>query len=284
MKIYITIAAALFTLASAAQEAAMPAAGGQDSTQAAPLAAQAAGAQAEIDPATASAEELWQAGNTAYSAGDYTRAAELYTAITDKGLYSAPLYYNLANALFKSGETGGAILYYNRALHLSPGDEDIRHNLEYAERSTKDKIEEIPEFFLVSWAKKVRSTMSCTAWTVISLLLFAATLASCLVYLLSQRIAMRKAGFYGMAAALLLCIATTLMAWSERNMLVERNEAVVMSSSLSVKSSPDKSATDLFVLHEGTVVTIGSTVDGWAEVRIADGNKGWVEIERIERI
>lgn len=284
MKIYITIAAALFALASAAQEAAMPAAGGQDSTQAAPLAAQAAGAQAEIDPATASAEELWQAGNTAYSAGDYTRAAELYTAITDKGLYSAPLYYNLANALFKSGETGGAILYYNRALHLSPGDEDIRHNLEYAERSTKDKIEEIPEFFLVSWAKKVRSTMSCTAWTVISLLLFAATLASCLVYLLSQRIAMRKAGFYGMAAALLLCIATTLMAWSERNMLVERNEAVVMSSSLSVKSSPDKSATDLFVLHEGTVVTIGSTVDGWAEVRIADGNKGWVEIERIERI
>lgn len=284
MKIYITIAAALLTLASAAQEAAMPAAGGQDSTQAAPLAAQAAGAQAEIDPATASAEELWQAGNTAYSAGDYTRAAELYTAITDKGLYSAPLYYNLANALFKSGETGGAILYYNRALHLSPGDEDIRHNLEYAERSTKDKIEEIPEFFLVSWAKKVRSTMSCTAWTVISLLLFAATLASCLVYLLSQRIAMRKAGFYGMAAALLLCIATTLMAWSERNMLVERNEAVVMSSSLSVKSSPDKSATDLFVLHEGTVVTIGSTVDGWAEVRIADGNKGWVEIERIERI
>lgn len=284
MKIYITIAAALFALASAAQEAAMPAAGGQDSTQAAPLAAQAAGAQAEIDPATASAEELWQAGNTAYSAGDYTRAAELYTAITDKGLYSAPLYYNLANALFKSGETGGAILYYNRALHLSPGDEDIRHNLEYAERSTKDKIEEIPEFFLVSWAKKVRSTMSCTAWTVISLLLFAATLASCLVYLLSQRIAMRKAGFYGMTAALLLCIATTLMAWSERNMLVERNEAVVMSSSLSVKSSPDKSATDLFVLHEGTVVTIGSTVDGWAEVRIADGNKGWVEIERIERI
>ena len=244
MKICITIAAALLTLASAAQEAALPAAGGQDTTQ----------------------------------------AVQLYTAITDKGLYSAPLYYNLANALFKSGETGGAILYYNRALRLAPGDEDIRHNLEYAERSTKDKIEEIPKFFLVSWAKKVRSTMSCTAWTVISLLLLAATLASCLVYLLSQRIAMRKAGFYGMAAALLLCIATTLMAWSERNMLVERNEAVVMSSSLSVKSSPDKSATDLFVLHEGTVVTIGSTVDGWAEVRIADGNKGWVEIERIERI
>ena len=157
-------------------------------------------------------------------------------------------------------------------------------DLEYAERTTKDKIEEIPEFFLVSWAKKLRSTMSCTAWTVISLVLLAATLALGLVYLLSQRISMRKSGFYGMAVALVLFIATTLMAWSERNMLVERNEAVVMSSALSVKSSPDKSATDLFVLHEGTVVTIGSTVEGWAEVRIADGNKGWVETDRIERI
>ena len=126
--------------------------------------------------------------------------------------------------------------------------------------------------------------MSCTAWTVISLVLLAATLALGLVYLLSQRISMRKSGFYGMAAALVLFIATTLMAWSERNMLVDRNEAVVMSSAISVKSSPDKSATDLFVLHEGTVVTIGSTVEGWAEVRIADGNKGWVETDRIERI
>lgn len=241
-------------------------------------------AAAAIYPATASAEDLWQAGNAAYTAGDYARAAEIYTAIVDKGLYSATLYYNLANALFKSGQTGGAILYYNRALRLSPGDEDIRHNLEYAERTTKDKIEEIPEFFLVSWAKKLRSTMSCTAWTVISLVLLAATLALGLVYLLSQRISMRKSGFYGMAAALVLFIATTLMAWSERNMLVDRNEAVVMSSALSVKSSPDKSATDLFVLHEGTVVTISSTVEGWAEVRIADGNKGWVETDRIERI
>ncbi len=301
-KRYIAIitAAALSLLTSATvaaqQEAAAPQAATEQPSQGAatdgtaaeaPAAAAADTVQtqtAAIDPATATADALWQAANTAYSAGDYARATELYTAIVDKGLYSAPLYYNLANALFKSGETGGAILYYNRALRLAPGDEDIRHNLEYAERSTKDKIEEIPEFFLVSWVKKLRSAMSCTAWTVISLVLLATTLALCLVYLLSQRIPMRKTGFYGMTVTLLLFIATTLFAWSERNMLVKRNEAVVMSSALSVKSSPDKSATDLFVLHEGTVVTIGNTVDGWAEVRIADGNKGWVEIDRIERI
>ena len=70
----------------------------------------------------------------------------------------------------------------------------------------------------------------------------------------------------------------------ERREMLDDTQAVVMSLSTAVKSSPDKSATDLFVLHEGTVVTIGSTVEGWAEVRIADGNKGWVETDRIERI
>lgn len=299
MRRYIAIALMILcaaTTTAAAQQAAQqaaqataPATAEQAATETADNTATVASAETAeaapaIDTASATADELWQAANAAYTAGDYGRAAELYTAIVDKGMYSAPLYYNLANALFKGGETGRAILYYNRALRLAPGDEDIRHNLEYAERSTKDKIEEIPEFFLVSWAKSVRSTMSCTAWTILSLVLLVAALSLGLIYLLAQRIAMRKAGFYGMVAAVVCFIASTLMALSERNMLVERNEAVVMSSALSVKSSPDKSATDLFVLHEGTVVTIGNTVEGWAEIRIADGNKGWVETERIERI
>jgi SH3-like domain-containing protein len=67
-------------------------------------------------------------------------------------------------------------------------------------------------------------------------------------------------------------------------MLINRTEAIVMSSAASVKSSPDRSATELFVLHEGTKVSIGETIDGWAEVRIADGRKGWIEDKRIERI
>ena len=67
-------------------------------------------------------------------------------------------------------------------------------------------------------------------------------------------------------------------------MLIDRREAIVMSSAASVKSSPDRSATELFVLHEGTKVVIGEATEGWAEVRIADGRKGWIEEKRIERI
>jgi len=136
----------------------------------------------------------------------------------------------------------------------------------------------------VTWIKQVRGTFSCSAWTVFSLVMLVLALTMALVYLLAQRMSLRKVGFYTMAAAALLFVVTTVFAISERNVLTKRSEAIVMSSAASVKSSPDRSSTELFVLHEGTKVTIGETTDGWAEVRIADGRKGWIEDKRIERI
>lgn len=229
-------------------------------------------------------DDLWQRANTAYNSGDYAQAEACYTRILEQGLYSASLYYNLANAHFKQNELGKALLYYNRALRLRPNDEDIRHNLEYAKQSTKDSIEEIPEFFLKTWIKSLRGALSCTTWSILSLVMLATALAFGLIYMLAQRLSLRKTGFYLMAIAALLFIITTAFAWSERNMLIKRSEAIVMDSAVSIKSSPDRSATELFVLHEGTKVTIGEAIDGWAEVRIADGRKGWIEDERIERI
>ena len=238
----------------------------------------------ETLPSSNNPDELWQIANTAYNAGNYAQAEECYTRIVEQGLHSAALYYNLANAHFKQDELGKAMLYYNRALRLRPNDEDIRHNLEYAEQSTKDSIEEIPEFFLKTWIKSLRGALSCTAWGILSLLMLVAALVCGLLYLLAQRLSLRKIGFYLMTVTALLFVVTTAFAWSERNMLVERSEAIIMNSAVSIKSSPDRSATELFVLHEGTKVTIGETIDGWAEVRIADGRKGWIEQERIERI
>lgn len=239
---------------------------------------------AEALPSSNNPDELWQIANTAYNAGNYAQAEECYTRIVEQGLHSAALYYNLANAHFKQDELGKAMLYYNRALRLRPNDEDIRHNLEYAEQSTKDSIEEIPEFFLKTWIKSLRGALSCTAWSILSLIMLVAALVCGLLYLLAQRLSLRKIGFYLMTVTALLFVVTTAFAWSERNMLVERSEAIIMNSAVSIKSSPDRSATELFVLHEGTKVTIGETIDGWAEVRIADGRKGWIEQERIERI
>lgn len=226
----------------------------------------------------------WEAGNKAYIDGDYEKAIEEYNAILDGGEYSMKLYYNLANAYFKTGANGKAILYYNKALRIAPSQEDIRHNLALAEAKTKDRIVEIPEFFVNRWVRTVRNSMSCMAWSVLSLAMLGAVLAFGVLFLLASRIGWRKSGFYGVLCGIILFIATTSFAISSRNDMLNHNEAIVMGTAISVKSSPDRSATDLFVLHEGTKVEVATEVDEWCEIVIADGKKGWTERKNIEEI
>ncbi|MDE7304979.1 MAG: tetratricopeptide repeat protein [Alistipes sp.] len=230
------------------------------------------------------ADELWDAANTAYINGDFRTAAETYERLLAQGAVSGKLYYNLANACFKEDRLGKAILYYRRALRLTPGNGDIRYNLGVAEARTKDHIEKIPEFFFVVWMRGVRQIMSGSAWTALSLAALVCALALFLLYLLAQRLPVRKAGFYGTLAAAVVFVCATCFAAAERRAALDRTQAVVMATAVAVKSSPDKSATDLFVLHEGTVVRIADRLGEWCEIVIDDGKKGWLECRKIEVI
>ncbi|MDO4758449.1 MAG: tetratricopeptide repeat protein [Rikenellaceae bacterium] len=236
------------------------------------------------EPMPASVEAMWDAANTAYINNDYARAEEVYMAIEAQGERSAKLYYNLANACFKQEELGRAILYYHRALLLSPGDEDTRYNLSVAEARTKDTIDVIPEFFLTTWMRALRHAMSSNLWCGVSLVLLVAMLALVLFYLLAHRLSLRKVGFYGTLCALLLFVVATWFAAANRAEQLSEERAVVMSLSAAVKSSPDRAATDLFVLHEGTVVEVTNRLAEWCEVTIADGKKGWTESSKLEVI
>lgn len=233
---------------------------------------------------SSSPEQLWNEANRYYIDGQMASAVKCYEQIIAEGYTSPKLWYNAANAHFKMGSLGRAILYYNRALEGTHASEDVLYNLAIAEAQTKDRIAVVPEFFLVRWMRAVRDVMSCTAWSVLSLVLFGVMLVFLLLFLLPQRLAVRKTGFYGMVVAMLLFVLTTAMAVSERNEMLTRDGAIVMSSAISVKSSPDRSATDIFVLHEGTKVRITGEMDGWSEIVIADGKKGWTESRNIEKI
>lgn len=239
---------------------------------------------ASVRAAEPTSQERWALGNKAYAAGDYAEAVKEYKAIVDGGEYSFELYYNLGNAYYKADSVGKAILYYNKALRVDPSQEDARHNLTLAEKRITDNVAEESEFFLAKWMRGLRNTMSCTAWSVLSLVSFASLLIFALLFLLASRISLRKTGFYCALVALLLFVATISFAISSRNDMLTHDQAIILSSSISTKSSPDRSATELFVLHEGTKVRVVSEHNGWSEVVLADGKKGWIENIHIERI
>ena len=230
-------------------------------------------------------DSLWTAGVQAYTDGKFSDAAAAWTSIEESGQKSAKLYYNLGNAWFKQGNYPKAILNYERALRLDPSYSDARYNLEFTSNFVQDKIEPVPEFILKSVARKVCYVMGSNAWAVIFLVLLAAALVMGLLFLLGSSVGKRRAGFYcGIVLLLLSAGALSFSIWQKSDS-VKTDTAIVMSPVSSVKSSPSSgSSKDLFVIHEGTKVTILDEVGTWRNISLADGRQGWIPASDIEII
>lgn len=222
--------------------------------------------------------------DSAYARQQYQQAIKDYEELLHDGV-SAELYYNLGNAYYRTDNITRAVLNYERALLLSPGDGDIRFNLQMARSKTIDKITPESEMFFVTWYHALVNIMSVDGWARTALVSFALAIVLALVYLFSARIWVRKVGFFGGLAFIAVFILANLFAYQQRQELVNRTGAIIISSAVPVKSTPSKSGTDLFILHEGTKVEItDGTMRGWKEIRVADGKEGWIETSKIEII
>ena len=227
------------------------------------------------------AQDAFDAANAAYADGRYEEAAAIYQSLLDEQP-DATLYYNLGNARFKQGELAQAILNYERALRLKPNYKDAQYNLAFAQSRITDNIVE-QDFFLSSWARTVRNTLSERTWWSTSIGLFICALIALLLFLLGRELWLRKTAFHVAWIALLFSLIAGLNAGSlhQRNTL--RNEAIITQGVVNVKSSPDRSGTDLFTIHEGTKVTIRETLGEWVNVSVGS-NEGWMKAAHLERI
>ena len=234
---------------------------------------------------TAYLDSLWSKGVQAYTDGRWSECTESLKALESVGVVSPELYYNLGNAYFKSGDYPQDILYYERTLKISPSFEDARLSLDFANSLIRDKIDAVPEFVLKSWARKVCYLMPSDFWALISIVLFAAALALFLVFRLGASRGLRRTGFYCSIVALILSASSFGMAQWQRNSYLKADGAIVMKPVTSVKSSPSRdSSKDLFVLHEGTKVTVLDTVGEWKNISLSDGRQGWIEESDMEMI
>lgn len=220
-----------------------------------------------------------------YKKEKYEQAAQVYEKILQNDGVAASIYYNLGNCYYKMDEVPRAVLNYERALLLSPGDDDIRNNLVLARSKTVDKATPASEMFFVTWWKALVNSMSINAWTTMAIGAFILVLLGILVYFFVGNIIARKVGAYGAIAMIVIVLISNIAAVSQNDLIENRNTAIVISPAISVKSSPSESSTDLFVIHEGSkVVILDNTMKGWREIKFEEGKQGWVPKESIEVI
>lgn len=222
--------------------------------------------------------------NDLYAKGDYQAAANEYEEILLKDGVAPELYFNLGNAYYKSGEVGRSILNYERALRLDPTYDDAKTNLEMAQLKVVDNVVQIPPFFIKRWISIMMKLLTSNQWFVLSLILLILTLSSVLFFIFGYTLSYRKISFYAAVVLLSFTVLTGFFSGVRKYQMTNHTDAIIMSGAVNVKSSPDKSGTDLFQLHEGTKVRIKSTLGNWTEIVLGNGSIGWVEDQNIEKI
>ena len=232
----------------------------------------------------ATADSLFQAANQLYQDGNYEEALNSYREIIGEGFESADLYYNMGNAAFRSNNIGYSILYYEKAVKLDPANDDARNNLEFVSRYRVDTFDQVPELFIRTWIRSLVNVFSEKTWGILSILLFIMILMSLLIYLFSHRLGFKKAGFFTALIALVLFVVTFSSALSRHRNIVNPEAGVITVPSVTVRSSPSESGTELFVLHEGTEVKVNEEVAGWRNIRVVDGREGWIASGDFESI
>ena len=222
--------------------------------------------------------------DTEYQKGNYQQAIRDYEEILKNG-ESAEIYFNLGNAYYRTDNITKAVLNYERARLLSPGDDDINFNLQFARSKTIDKITPESEMFFVTWYKSLVNFTSVDNWAKTGILCIVMALLLVLLYLFGPQLMLRKIGFFGGLAFFVIFLLSNLFAFQQKQALDNRTGAIIMAPSVNVKKTPAKNSADQFVLHEGTRVDIiDKGMTDWRCIRVGDGREGWIETKAIEEI
>lgn len=229
-------------------------------------------------------EALLQEAEAAYTQENYTEAIEKYESVLNLYGESSQVYYNLGNAYYKEGAIAPAILNYERALLLDPGDSDIRFNLQLARQRAIDRIEPVGEFFLVKWFNAVQNMGKADSWGKLGIVCFILFIGCLTLFFFSRWVRMKKLGFYFGSIFLIMVIFAHIFASNQKKELINRTAAIIFSPTVTVKSAPSTSGTDLFVLHEGTKVSVKSALGEWNEIESEDGNVGWMPAKDMQII
>ncbi len=236
------------------------------------------------NPSNESENALFKTAHQAYLDGDFETAQEIYQHLIDRGVLSADIYYNLGNSYFRQQKIAKAILNYERALKLRPGDQGILFNLQLANTFIRDDIQHEKPFLLLYGWKLTASLLPPVAWLAIHLALFLCGLFLVARFLTSNASRTRVNTFRLAILSLSLSLLIMALSFQSHHNIFGKSEAIILADTATIKSGPGKQSNTLGHYHAGTKVRIINHEEGWLEVKSADGHIGWIDEEKLEII
>jgi len=220
-------------------------------------------------------DEQFALGNEAYAEGKYDEALSYYKGVMEQEGYSASLLYNMANAYYQKRDVGQAILHYERALYLDPGNPDIQANLDLARK----------DFGLIStpapdW-QRLFDLLNLNWWAMLASGAFG---VFSLTYLLRgiRPGVLKRAPFKVLTTVCLLCFMAggAGVAIQYKNM----SRGVVTKNNASLLVSPFDSASSSASIKDGKIVRIAKTYRGYLLVEGVNGKSGWIKRNAVEPV
>ena len=247
-----------------------------------------------IAPLFAGAQSLFEQADSAYTSDDYATAAQLYTQIAETDGTSAPLLYNLGNCFYRMGRNGMAILMYERSLRIDPSLTEARENLAFVNSRLTDRPGERGTF-LGNLLDSTAGHYSSDFWAWTAVVFFILTIAGIVIYIFTSSIPLRKTGFFGGLASIIICGVAVFFAFRSASAATDTEQAVILVPSTILSTAPripaDRSL-EAMLLHEGTRVEILDSVRNpadtvapfWLDVQVDNTHRAWINARDVERI
>lgn len=229
-------------------------------------------------------DKAFDKANQYYQNQEYTKAIQLYDSLLNSGLESYEIYFNLGNSHFKKEDYAKAILYFEKAKKIDPSDEDLEYNLSLANERITDKIKPVPTFILKQWWYNFVDLLTERLWTVINLIFWAIAMFLGYLFFTSSRSNNKKTFFWLGITMLIISFITGLAGFNQYQNTSHQKTAIVMTPTVNIKSSPSEKSSSIFVIHQGTKVNLKVKIKDWYQIKLANGNQGWIKVEDVEKI
>ncbi len=227
------------------------------------------------------------AANRAYTDGKYEQAAQLFQQIINARGYSASLCFDLANAEAKSGHTGAALLNYERARYLAPGDSDIDHNLQH-ERKLAGLD---PNSY--RWWQIALLSIDWTVWLAIMatclLLIFLSIIGTAYAPAVAATTKIPPRLLKNIFRAIIFagipfCLLMGYIELSTVGFNYRIQGVVVAPKAATLRLSPFDSADSIGIIPEGELVTVEDRHNDYLRIEARDHHFGWVQQKDLEPV